>query len=111
MDAMAKNSSKKGGKARSAARSSTGWKIYSTGLTAVAGIAGRKALSTAWKLVAGKDPPLDPGHPDVSLAEATTWAAISGATAGLARMSGARRAAAWWTRASGAPPPGYEDSE
>jgi hypothetical protein len=106
MDAMAKDNKKS-----SVAGSSTGWKIYSTALTVGAGIAGRKALAIAWKLVVRKEPPADPGHPGVSLHEALAWAAVSGATAGLARLTGTRQAAAWWTRASGELPPGYEELE
>jgi hypothetical protein len=110
---MAKDN-KKGsgsGKAKPAAGSSTGWKIYSTAVTVGAGIAGRKGLAVAWKLVVRKEPPAEPGHPGVSLAEAVTWAAVSGATAGLARLTGTRKAASWWTRASGQLPPGYEELE
>jgi hypothetical protein len=95
----------------SAAQSSMAWKIYSTVLTVGAGIAGRKLLAVAWKLVVRKKPPADPGHPGVSLREATAWAAVSGASAGLARLGGTRKAAAWWTKASGELPPGYEELE
>ena len=86
-----------------------GWKLLG-GLTAfAAGMVARKAIQTAWKMSTGKEPPTNPEHPDITLAEALGWAMLSGAVVGVVRMMATREAARRWRKATGALPPGLEE--
>jgi hypothetical protein len=89
-----------------------GTKAYSAlGLVAtlVATMAARKAMSAAWKLSTGKQPPSNPEHPDVSMGEAVMWAVASGVAVGLARMLAGRKAADYYRRSTGHLPANLED--
>jgi hypothetical protein len=68
-------------------------------------------MTTAWKVSTGKQPPSNPEHPDVSFAEAATWAAASGVAVGLARMLASRKAADYYRRTTGHLPANLEDVE
>jgi hypothetical protein len=90
----------------------SGTKAYSAlGLVAtlVATMAARKAMSAAWKLSTGKQPPSNPEHPDVSMGEAVMWAVASGVAVGLARMLAGRKAADYYRRSTGHLPANLED--
>jgi hypothetical protein len=92
----------------------SGSKAYSAlGLVATlaATMAARKAMSAAWKLSTGKQPPSNPEHPDVSFGEAVAWAAASGVAVGLARMLASRKAADYYRRSTGHLPANLEDVE
>lgn len=65
----------------------------------------KKGLNTTWRAATGKNPPANPADPDVSLAEAVMWAALSGTLIGVARMLATRRAAQYYTRSTGHLPP------
>lgn len=65
----------------------------------------KKGLNTSWRAATGKNPPANPADPDVGLAEAVMWAAISGTMIGVARMLATRRAANYYTRSTGHLPP------
>jgi hypothetical protein len=82
-----------------------GWKILGTGGAVLAGIAARKAVTSAWQLTTGKPPPANPEHPDTTWAEAVGWAVLSGAVVGTARMLATRKAAAYYRRSTGHLPP------
>jgi hypothetical protein len=86
--------------------SSKVWSALS--LVAVLGAAAvaKKALNTGWKAATGKTPPANPADPDVEVKEAVTWAVVSGALIGLARMAAARRAAGYYAKSTGHLPPG-----
>ena len=87
---------------------SDGSKVWSAfSLLAVLGAAAvtKKALNTSWKAATGKTPPANPADPDVGVREAVTWAAVSGALIGLARMLAARRAAGYYVKSTGTLPP------
>ena len=90
----------------------SGSKAYTLlGLAATLGatMAARKAMSATWKISTGKEPPSNPEHPDVSMAEAVTWAIASGVAVGLARMLAGRKAADYYRRSTGHLPANLED--
>ena len=87
------------------------WSVMALAATTGATIAARKALTTTWKVTTGKQPPQNPAHPDVSLAEAASWAMVSGVAVGLARMFASRKAADYYRRSTGHLPPNLEDVE
>jgi hypothetical protein len=66
-------------------------------------------MTATWKLSTGKEPPSNPEHPDVSMAEAATWAVASGVAVGLARMLATRKAASYYRRSTGHLPANLED--
>jgi hypothetical protein len=77
--------------------------------TVAATMAARKAMSATWKLSTGKQPPSNPEHPDVSMAEAASWAVASGIAVGLARMLASRKAAEYYRRSTGHLPADLQD--
>ncbi len=87
------------------------WSLLGLGATVGATIAARKAMTTTWKVATGKNPPQNPAHPDVSIAEAIAWATISGVAVGLARMFASRKAADYYRKSTGHLPPNLEDVE
>lgn len=46
----------------------------------------RKGTAGTWSLVTGKKPPAEKTNREVDMKEAASWALISGATVGLARL-------------------------
>lgn len=77
------------------------WSVFSL-VSALAGATlAKKALSGGWKAATGKEPPANPADPDVRMAEAVAWAAVSGTTIALARMLASRRAARYFVRSTG----------
>lgn len=87
------------------------WSAFGLVATLGAGMVARKVMSTSWKVATGKQPPTNPEHPDVSLAEAAAWAAASGVAVGLARMLASREAASYWRKSTGHLPPNLTDVE
>ena len=87
------------------------WTLLS--LVSVLGAAAlsKKALHTSWRAATGKNPPANPADPDVEMKEAVTWALVSGAMVGLARMFAARRAASYYARSTGHLPPGLRPGD
>jgi hypothetical protein len=88
-----------------------GWRLVLTVFTVVVSLVARKAVSSAWKLGAGKRPPKSPAAPDAGYGEVIAWAAASGATAALAKKFAESRAARYWEKSTGTPPPGYEERD
>ena len=82
------------------------WTIFSIGSALVGATVAKKALNTTWKAATGKEPPANPADPDVAVAEAIAWAAVSGTFVALARMLAQRRAANYYARSTGHLPPG-----
>jgi len=76
----------------------------------MADVAARTVMTTTWKVATGKNPPANPEHPDVSIAEAVAWAALSGLAVGLARMFASRRAANYYRRSTGHLPPNLNEA-
>lgn len=85
------------------------WSVMGLASTVGATIFARKALTTTWKVATGKQPPVNPAHPDVSIAEAVAWATASGVAVGVARMFASRRAAEYYRKSTGHLPPNLED--
>ena len=85
------------------------WRVYGMVAAAAAMVVTRQVLDKTWRLATGKPPPTNPEHPDVTVAEALAWAALSGVAVGVARMLAARQAANYWRRSTGQLPPGMED--
>lgn len=84
---------------------SRSWAVFSM-VSAVAGASvAKRALNTSWKAATGKEPPANPADPDVAMAEAVAWAALSGTFVALARMLASRRAANYYARSTGHLPP------
>jgi hypothetical protein len=88
----------------------TGYKLLALMASFVGAMAARKTLSFAWKAVSGKEPPANPEHPAVTWPEAVSWAVVSGATVGLARLAAQKKVAASWHRSTGSLPPGLEET-
>ena len=91
-----------------ASKNTSSSKFYSAfSLAAALGAAAvaKKALNTSWRTATGKNPPANPADPDVGIAEAVMWAALSGTLIGVARMLAARRAATYYAKSTGHLPP------
>ena len=58
----------------------------------VAGLVTRKAMTTVWKKVTGKEPPSHPEDPEVGLTEAIGWAVVMGVAMSIARLLATRLA-------------------
>jgi hypothetical protein len=85
------------------------WTLFGLAATLVATMVARKAMTATWKLSTGKQPPSNPEHPDVSMAEATAWAVASGVAVGVARMLATRKAADYYRRSTGHLPANLQD--
>jgi hypothetical protein len=77
------------------------WKVLGAGSAVVAATIAEKGLRAVWRAVTGTEPPRVPEDPDSSWAEAVSWALLSGAVIGLARLAATRRAAAYYRRSTG----------
>jgi hypothetical protein len=85
-------------------RQSRGFRVFDlmTNLTAdgiIRGLAAagamfmaRRAVIVLWKTISGREPPLHPEDPEVSLPEAVGWAALTAATMQTARLLAIRAA-------------------
>ena len=93
------------------ASGSKAYTLLGLAATVAATIAARKAMTATWKLSTGKQPPSNPEHPDVSMAEALAWAVASGVAVGVARMLATRKAAEYYRRSTGHLPSNLEDVE
>jgi hypothetical protein len=91
--------------ASSSTDSSKFYSVFSLAAALGAAAVAKKGLNTSWRAATGKNPPANPADPDVSLAEAVMWAALSGTLIGVARMLAARRAAHYYARSTGHLPP------
>ena len=81
------------------------WTVFSLGAALGAAAVAKKGLDSTWRATTGKNPPANPADPDVDIWEAVAWAAISGTLVGIARMLATRKAANYYTRATGHLPP------
>jgi len=91
------------------ASGSKAWSALALLSTLGASMVARKAMTTSWKVATGKEPPQNPAHPDVSIAEAVAWASASGVAVGLARMFASRKAADYYRRSTGHLPPDLDE--
>jgi hypothetical protein len=81
-----------------------GWKILGTGSAVLAAAAAEEGLKTLWRTATGTEPPSVPEDPDTDWTEAITWALLSGAAVGIARLLATRRATAYYRQSTGTPP-------
>jgi hypothetical protein len=88
----------------------TGYKIMAALSSLLGAQVARKLLTVVWKKAAGKEPPANPEHPDVTWPEAISWAVASGVVVALVKLVAQRQVAATWQRASGELPPGLEET-
>ena len=86
------------------------WRVIGTGSALLAVAVAHKGLSTAWKLVTGDDPPTIPEDPETNWPEAITWAVLSGAVLGVARLLATRRVAQYYQRSTGELPSAVQRS-
>jgi Protein of unknown function (DUF4235) len=86
------------------------WRVIGTGSAVLAAAAAQKALSAAWKLATGDDPPTVPEDPETEWAEAIAWAVLSGAVLGVARLLATRRAAQYYIKSTGELPKALQRS-
>jgi hypothetical protein len=77
------------------------WRIIGTGAAIVAATLAERGIKTGWKLATGNEPPTIPEDPDTNWGEAVSWALLSGAVIGLARLVATRRAAEYYRRSTG----------
>lgn len=77
------------------------WKVLATLSAVVAAAAADRALTLIWRGATGDKPPTVPEDPDTTWVEAASWAALSGAVMGLARMFATRQAAAYYKKSTG----------
>lgn len=86
-----------------------GYKVMAAVATLLGGIVAKKVLAVVWKGLTGKEPPPNPEHPEVTWAEAASWAIVSGAVAGIARLIAQKKVASTWHKSTGSLPPGLEE--
>jgi Protein of unknown function (DUF4235) len=77
-----------------------GYKAMASLAAVVAAMLARKSLAVAWKTATGKAPPANPEHPGVGWTEAVSWAVVSGAVVGLARLLAQKKVAARYDAAA-----------
>jgi Protein of unknown function (DUF4235) len=87
-----------------------GYKLLATLSSVLGAVVARKVLTFVWEKTTGRQPPANPEHPSVTWPEAVTWAVLSGAFVGVARLVAQRRVAATWHRATGSLPPDLEET-
>lgn len=87
----------------------TGYRLMTVVATAAGAFAARKVLAAIWKIASGKEPPANPEHPEVTWPEAISWAVLSGAAVGVARLIAQKKVAASWHRSTGVLPPGLKE--
>jgi hypothetical protein len=77
----------------------TGYKLLAMIASLLGALVARRLLSTVWKLARGKEPPANPEHPTVTWPEAVSWAVLSGAVVGVARLIAQKKVADSFHRA------------
>jgi hypothetical protein len=87
----------------------TGYKLLTLVAAASGAFAARKVLRLVWKAASGKEPPANPEHPEVTWPEAVSWAVLSGAVVGVARLAAQKKVASTWHRSTGSLPPTMAD--
>lgn len=79
-------------------------KVVTAGAAVIAAIIARKTTDGTWKFVTGSDSPENPDDPDIDIKEAITFAVLSGALVGLARMLANRQTTRIMAKGSGKAP-------
>lgn len=84
------------------------WTGAALAASAAAAILVRWSLKESWRRVKNSEPPLNPASSSVPWRDALTWAVVTGAAAGLARVLARRGVASAWTRLMGNQPAGVD---
>lgn len=84
------------------------WKAMDRASTIAAGLIAHRLTALTWRVATGKKPPTSTPHPDVSNAEAVTWAVLAGAGIELTKVLIRRGTANYWVRSTGNLPPGMK---
>ncbi len=84
------------------------WKVMDRASTVAAALVARKLTSVTWRAATGKQPPSNAKHPDVSNAEAVSWAILAGAGVELTKVLIRRGTANYWVKSTGKLPPGVK---
>ena len=87
-----------------------GFKVLTLVATVGAAMVARKVVARTWQLAAGNPPPANPEDPEVTWKESVSFALLSGAAIGLARMVASREAAAWFRKTTGRLPANLQDA-
>ena len=87
-----------------------GYKALATIAALLGALVARKSLALAWKIATGKAPPANPEHPAVTWPEAISWAVVSGAVVGVARLAAQKKVAASWHRSIRTLSPNVEET-
>jgi hypothetical protein len=77
------------------------WRVLGTGSAVLAASFAERGLRAAWRTATGNEPPALPEDPNTHWREAITWAVLSGAVIGVARLVATRRAAAYYQQSTG----------
>jgi hypothetical protein len=77
------------------------WKVLSAVSAIAAAQAADKTLTVLWRGATGEKPPTVPEDPQTNWVEALSWAALSGAVMGVARMLATREAAQYYVKSTG----------
>jgi hypothetical protein len=81
------------------------WKAISYGAGALAGLATRRLIDSAWKGLGHASRPPVPADRRLSWAEALSWAVATGVGMGVSRLLAIRTAAVVWEAATHERPP------
>ena len=84
------------------------WKAMDRASTIAAGLIAHRVTALTWRAATGKKPPTSTRHPDVSNAEAVTWAVLAGAGIELTKVLIRRGTANYWVKSTGNLPPGMK---
>ncbi|MCT1459039.1 DUF4235 domain-containing protein [Aestuariimicrobium sp. p3-SID1156] len=80
------------------------YKVYAAVLGTTITVVTQKALTSAWKIATGEEPP-EPGDPDVPAFQAFIWAISSGVGIGIAQLATTRYTARHWGALGSKPKP------
>jgi hypothetical protein len=80
------------------------WKVLAALAAVAAAQAADKTLTVLWRGATGDKPPTVPEDPETNWIEALSWAALSGAVMGVARMLATRQAAQYYVKSTGSMP-------
>jgi Protein of unknown function (DUF4235) len=86
------------------------WRVVGAASGIAAAAATRALLTRAWRAGKHHDPPANPASASTSWPDALLWAVATGIALGVARLVAVRGAAAGWRKATGALPPGLEET-
>jgi len=77
------------------------WKVLGTGSAVIAASLAERGVTLLWRTAMRREPPSAPEDPETSWGEAITWAVLSGAVIGVARLVATRWAAAYYRHSTG----------